>query len=655
MIIRKQEPMEAESQDSQPGTSQKLELHERVLVRQSSRRPEGSSIAIAPSAKDGRSRKQQPPRKPERNSSNDEALSRGRASRKLPENSVPCGDSPVTRPKTQGLVDATEIFACSLSQESMLHPSIVSSAPATFPPARSMQSLIQVEDTRKAISEADTPPYLLSTLAKMGSVLLCWYMFLVSLDLMSLAFRLFAGRPAGNAVVHSEVIKNPVVGVLMGLLLTVLVQSSSSSTSIAVTLVGSQLLTVHDAIPIVMGANLGTSVTSSVMALATRREEPFRPAFAAAAVHQLFNWLTVLLIMPFELSFAFLEWSSKLAVQALDRNHRLKRYDHVRALTRPLTNYIVQLENVGPQDDSDAASVNMSTIRTCCATNGSKCVQECRSAFTTFRMGDQLSGLVLLFLAFLLLLGCLTAMARILGTATRFQLLLAITKFSPASQQASERDTCCGRLCLEGYICLCLGLLMTMLLHSSSALSCMVTSLASGNPSAGGLDLQQVVYPLTLGANVGTTTTGILAALAGDSAQRSDALQLALCHTFLNVYGVLLFYPVPFMRFPVILAHKLANTAAKYRWFPLAYLLLLFISLPCVVLFMSFAGTPLFNVLSVPFLVAIVLLIALHFIQRLSPTWLPAWLRSLAPLDRIVEGRLLQRCPLLDAVLKGSI
>lgn len=117
---------------------------------------------------------------------------------------------------------------------------IVHPGSTAFPAALSMQSLLQVEDAPKAISEADPTPFLLSTLATVGSVLLWCHLFLVSLDLMSLAFRLFPGRPTANAIVSREVIKIPVVDVLTGLLLTVLVQSSSSSTSTAITLVGSQ-------------------------------------------------------------------------------------------------------------------------------------------------------------------------------------------------------------------------------------------------------------------------------------------------------------------------------------------------------------------------------------------------------------------------------
>ena len=60
-------------------------------------------------------------------------------------------------------------------------------------------------------------------------------------------------------------ISNPIAGLMVGVLATVLVQSSSTSTSIVVALVGSSVIDVETAIPIVMGANIGTSVTSTIV------------------------------------------------------------------------------------------------------------------------------------------------------------------------------------------------------------------------------------------------------------------------------------------------------------------------------------------------------------------------------------------------------
>ena len=79
---------------------------------------------------------------------------------------------------------------------------------------------------------------------------------------------------------------NPLVGLFTGILATTLAQSSSTITSIAVGLVASRALTIEGAIPVVMGANIGTSVTNTLVSMGhiTRKEE-FRRALAGATVH----------------------------------------------------------------------------------------------------------------------------------------------------------------------------------------------------------------------------------------------------------------------------------------------------------------------------------------------------------------------------------
>ena len=129
----------------------------------------------------------------------------------------------------------------------------------------------------------------------------------------------------GNIFQADSVVNNPVVGLMAGILVTVLVQSSSTSTSIVVAMVGadskcstnfllcraemirnasflSTVLTVAQAIPIIMGANIGTSVTNTIVSFTQiANENEFRRAFAGATVHDMFNWLAVLVLFPVEI------------------------------------------------------------------------------------------------------------------------------------------------------------------------------------------------------------------------------------------------------------------------------------------------------------------------------------------------------------------
>ncbi|CAG13827.1 unnamed protein product, partial [Tetraodon nigroviridis] len=93
------------------------------------------------------------------------------------------------------------------------------------------------------------------------------YLFICSLDILSSAFQLVGGKAAGDIFQDNVVLANPVAGLVIGVLVTVLVQSSSTSSSIVVSMVSSGLLEVQTAVPIIMGANIGTSVTNTIVAM----------------------------------------------------------------------------------------------------------------------------------------------------------------------------------------------------------------------------------------------------------------------------------------------------------------------------------------------------------------------------------------------------
>ena len=64
-------------------------------------------------------------------------------------------------------------------------------------------------------------------------------------------------------------------------------------------------------------------------------------------------------------------------------------------------------------------------------------------------------------------------------------------------------------------------------------------------------------------------------------------LQVSLCHLFFNISGILLFYPFPFMRFPIPLAKFLGTRTANYRWFAILYIIFMFFLLPGAVFALS--------------------------------------------------------------------
>ena len=96
------------------------------------------------------------------------------------------------------------------------------------------------------------------------------------------------------------------------------------------------------------------------------------------------------------------------------------------------------------------------------------------------------------------------------------------------------------------------------------------------------LKLEQA-FPITLGANMGTTVTALLAALAATDANAAAGLTIALVHLLFNLSGTLLIYPfAPIRRLPMLFARKLADVAVESKAWAIAYVVGLFYVIPVV-------------------------------------------------------------------------
>lgn len=124
------------------------------------------------------------------------------------------------------------------------------------------------------------------------------------------------------------------------------------------------------------------------------------------------------------------------------------------------------------------------------------------------------------------------------------------------------------------------------------------------------------------------------------------SLQIALCHFFFNISGILLWYPLPFTRLPIRMAKALGERTAKYRWFAVLYLIVCFLLLPSLIFGISMAGWRVLVGVGAPFLGLFFFVGLVNALQARSPgrlpkwlqTWdfLPAWMHSLQPLDRLI-------------------
>lgn len=489
------------------------------------------------------------------------------------------------------------------------------------------------------------------------------YFFICSLTFLSDGFKLLGGKTAGQVFRNNEILQNPVAGVMIGVLATVLVQSSSTTTSIVVGMVSGGLLDVQTSIPIVMGANIGTSVTNTIVSLGQiTNKNDFRRAFAGATVHDMFNWLTVIVLLPLEVLTGYLNWISGRIVASVTSSS-VEDQEYLTKLTKPLTGLVIQLDSKGITQVAQGADIK-TLMKDCClkgtktvnvskianetdylnttvisvttwtTKNQSYCLQKCEYWFHDSGLSDVVVGVILLVASLVILCLCLFGIVKTLNSVLKGNIRKAIRRFVNYDFP--------GRFAyFTGYIAILIGTGLTFLVQSSSVFTSTLTPLVG----VGVISLDRM-YPLTLGSNIGTTTTSILAALAGDNIH--DPLQVAMCHLFFNLSGIVLFYPIPFLRFPVSLAKFLGMETAKYRWFAVAYLVLMFFVFPAVVFGLSIAGWYVLVAVLVPIGLIIVVIGVIKTIQQKRPSWLPkklqnfkflpVYCRSLEPLDRNLCG-----------------
>lgn len=535
-----------------------------------------------------------------------------------------------------------------------------------------------LQDTGVKWSDLDTKGKVLRVVTGIGKLCLLvgfLYMFVCSLDVLSSAFQLVGGKVAGDIFQDNVVLSNPVAGLVIGVLVTVLVQSSSTSSSIVVSMVSSGLLEVSSAVPIIMGANIGTSVTNTIVAMmqAGDRNE-FRRAFAGATVHDFFNWLSVFILLPLEVATGVLYKLTALIIDSFNLQTGKDAPDILKVITEPLTKNIIELDSsvISGIATGDEAAKNKSLIKIWCKTDTNVTLQyvpvpgpenctssalcwtqgnqtwtqknvsetiyleKCKHIFANANLPDLAVGLILLALSLLILCTCLILIVKLLNSMLKGQVAVVIKK-------VLNTDFPYPFGWVTGYIAIVVGAGMTFIVQSSSVFTSAITPLVG----IGVISIERA-YPLTLGSNIGTTTTSILAALASPGETLANALQISLCHFFFNIFGILLWYPIPFTRVPIRLAKSLGNITAKYRWFAVVYLLLCFLVIPLSVLGLSIAGWQVLVGVLVPIAVLIIAVIIVNVMQKRCPSFLPSvlqnWaflprpLHSLAPWDRVVTS-----------------
>ncbi|MBI44695.1 MAG: hypothetical protein CMG66_00845 [Candidatus Marinimicrobia bacterium] len=357
----------------------------------------------------------------------------------------------------------------------------------------------------------------LRTVLKIAGVFLALYLFLVGIKGLSSGIKMLGGDFANQIMTTTS---NPFISLLVGILATTLFQSSSTTTSIIVGMVSTGAVTLSGAIPMIMGANIGTTVTNTIVSMGhIRRGNEFKRAFSAATHHDIFNVLSVIILLPLEIAFGFIEKTAT-------------------GLGTLLFGTISTEE------------VFQSPIKTAIKW-GSKHVQSLSFDSTTLYI--------------------------ILSVLLTFLMLYFIVKLLRSLVLENIQQYFEEYIFKSAARAMLFGIILTIMVQSSSITTSTIVPLAG----AGVVRLHQL-YPFTIGANVGTTVTALLASLT----LNVTAMVAGFAHLFFNIFGIIVIFLNPLLKnIPLDLADWLSEKAVKNRFIPLFYLIIFFFLLPFLLIY----------------------------------------------------------------------
>ena len=352
-------------------------------------------------------------------------------------------------------------------------------------------------------------------------ILAALFVFLLALDLMISSLQ-HLGTAAAETIIMAT--SNPFTGLFIGLLVTAIIQSSSATTSMVVALVASGSISLEGAVPIIMGANIGTTITSTIISLGfiTKKKE-FRRAVAAGTYHDFFNILTALILFPLEYYYGFLS-----------------------SLSEQIANTFFH-QPVGTVAKVSFLGGGLGTLV-------SMIVQTIDNGF------------VLVVLSFALLFGSILFFRRVLSA------MLGL--------RTQGQSTGIQRFFFQSpFKCFGWGLVLTAAIRSSTITTSLVVPLVAKKV----IRLNQAV-PFILGANIGTTITAFIAAMSNSNI----AISIAIAHFLFNTIGVIIFSTVPYIKtIPVNLAKGMGKLTIRYRLAGFVYILLTFFFIPFSLIYLN--------------------------------------------------------------------
>ena len=419
---------------------------------------------------------------------------------------------------------------------------------------------------------------------------------------------------------------------------------------------------VQSAIPIIMGSNIGTCVTNSLIAL-TLAGDPneFKRAFSGATLNDMFNLLTTSILLPIEILTHFLYIiSTKLAnLMPFDNIDAISKANFMAFILNPLCDLFIVLDMDAVNALANGSDITQVALRCCLKSNNNetlsflnntfinnnnnnetqqiclkKCTYWCMPMLET--IGDGGTGLFWIILSIIVLICCLFGIVKVLS-------LLIVGPIAKAVRIAVNASFPKPFGFATEILLFIIAFLLTIIVQSSNIITATLVPLCG----VGIVSLQRV-FVMTLGSNIGTTVTGILTAFTQPVSSLKKSMQLAFVYTLFNSLGVLFWLPIPFLRFPKRLAKGLGEIVFKYRWFLYCYVITIYFIGPLFIfglaLIPMWIGLALFGI---PLIILLILIIILYFLQIKFPKilpfklrnfqFLPIWLRSLEPLDNKIK------------------
>jgi len=333
-------------------------------------------------------------------------------------------------------------------------------------------------------------PELRQKIIKTLTVIITVYLFLLSIKLLGHSFKLF-GKDFAEAMLQTT--SNPFTALIIGIVATSLIQSSSTTTSIVVGLVAGGVVNLENAIPIIMGANIGTTVTNTLVSLGhIGRKNEFKRAFSAGVVHDFYNICTVILLFPLELKFHFIQSTAIFMNKYFQGVGGMKLFNPLKAILDPVIHQIDFIIS-----------------------------------------GLPFKEILLLIISVLSMFAALAFLIKTIRSLVVNKMELIINKY----------------LFKNDALGMFWGAVMTFIVQSSSVTTSLIVPLAG----AGIVNLRKI-FPYTLGANIGTTGTALLAALATGN---PIAVTASFAHLVFNIFGIFIFYPLK--KIPIGLAETVSE------------------------------------------------------------------------------------------------